>query len=104
MASNWITCGDPNVLRGVYPKPFPHLRRRERFALLAFESKLFTLSVILLTPLRWRGEWGEANGLPAVIQTFFEGFTQSPSRTFGAGSVLHYSLSKASCSLYQSFY
>jgi hypothetical protein len=35
-------------------------------------------------------------GLPAVIQTFYEEFTQSPSRTFGAGGVLHHSLSKAS--------
>ena len=39
---------------------------------------------------------GEVNGLPAVIPTFYEGLTQSPSRAFGAGGVLHRSLSKAS--------
>ncbi len=43
-------------------------------------------------------------GLPTVILSFYEGLTQSPSRTFGAGGVLHHSLSKASYSLYQSLY
>jgi hypothetical protein len=62
-----ISCADPVVLRGAYPKPFSHGVPVGFFYLSAFES--------------WAFNAAKQDGLAALIQLSYEGRTQSLSVT-----------------------